>query len=131
MHALANHKDFNLKTKRGFQIGVVCATPPFPYYDESELELYRDSSILFRKPNLDGMHLGDIKLVDGDWKVAGWSGYDLVVTGSGTTMEEARKQAYGRIDNIMLQNMFYRTDIGATWSEDSDKLHTWGYLELD
>ena len=43
-------------------------------------------------------------------------------------MEEARKQAYSRVENIMLINMIYRTDIGASWSEDSDKLQTWGYL---
>jgi len=129
LYALANGEDFDLKTKKGFQIGVVCVTPPFPYYDMSEFRLYRDSSILFKKPNLDGVHLGDVKLVDGDWRVAGWSGYDLIVTGSGITMEDARKQAYGRVDNIMLQNMFYRTDIGSSWAEDSDRLRSWGYLD--
>lgn len=129
LHAIANHQPYDLKVKKGFQIGVVIATPPFPYEDKSEVEIYHDSSILFKKPNLDGIHLGDVKFVDGDWKVAGNVGYDLVVTGSGSTMEEARKQAYSRIDNIMLQNMFYRTDIGATWAEDSDKLQTWGYLK--
>ena len=67
-------------------------------------------------------------MVDGLWQVAGNLGYVMIVTGSGSTMEEARKQAYSRIDNIMLVNMFYRTDIGATWGEDSDKLQTWGYL---
>jgi phosphoribosylamine--glycine ligase len=24
--------------------------------------------------------------------------------------------------------MYYRTDIGDRWIEDSDKLHNWGYL---
>jgi len=129
LHAIANQQSYDLRVKKGFQIGVVIATPPFPYEDKSEVEIYHDSSILFKKPNLDGIHLGDVKFVDGDWKVAGNVGYDLVVTGSGSTMEEARKQAYSRIDNIMLQNMFYRTDIGATWAEDSDKLQTWGYLK--
>ncbi len=128
LYAIANHQPYDLKVKKGFQIGVVVATPPFPYDDKSEVEIYRDSSILFKKPNTEGVHLGDVKMVDGDWRVAGDVGYDLVVTGSGSTMEEARKQAYARIDNIMLQNMFYRTDIGATWAEDSDKLQTWGYL---
>ena len=65
---------------------------------------------------------------EGDWRVAGETGYVLVVTGAGTTVEEARKQAYGRVDNIMLQNMFYRTDVGGSWAEDSDRLQTWGYL---
>src|SRR3989344_5748694 len=126
---IANRRPYNLKAKRGFQVGVVCATPPFPFYDKSKVGIYKDLSILFKKPNIDGVHLGDVKLVDGDWRLAGDEGYDLDITGSGTTMEEARKQAYGRIDNIILQNIFYRTDIGATWSEDSDRLHSWGYLE--
>ena len=52
----------------------------------------------------------------------------MVVAGSGTTVDEARKQTYGRVENVMLQNMFYRTDIGLGWYEVSDKLQTWGYL---
>ena len=67
-------------------------------------------------------------MTDNVWRIAGHSSYVLVVTGSGSTMEEARKQAYSRVDNIMLINMFYRTDIGGTWGEDSDKLMTWGYI---
>ena len=128
MYAIASHQNYDLKTKKGFQICVVCAVPPFPYEDKSEMDIYRDLSILFKKPSLDGIHLGDVKIVEGNWRVAGNTGYVLVVTGAGATMEDARKQAYVRIDNIMLQNMFYRTDIGVRWSEDSDRLQTWGYL---
>jgi phosphoribosylamine--glycine ligase len=127
-HAIANHQNFDLKTKRGFQVGVVCVVPPFPYDDPSEMDLYKDLSILFKKPNLEGIHIGDVKMVDGVWRIAGSSAYVLIVTGHGTTMEEARKQVYSRLENIMLLNIIYRTDIGATWGEDSDKLQTWGYL---
>lgn len=128
MYSIAKGENFDLKTKKGFQIGIVCATPPWPYADKSEAEIYRDLSIIFKKPNIDGVHLGDIKLVEGTWRITGYMGYDLIVTGNGVTVEDARKQAYSRIDNIPLQNMFYRTDIGLGWSEDSDKLQTWGYL---
>lgn len=128
LHAIASKQQYELKTKKGFQVGVVCAVPPFPYDDKSEMAIYKDLSILFKKPILDGVHLGDVKIVEGNWRIAGETGYALVVTGSGATVEDARKQAYGRIDNIMLQNMFYRTDIGTRWSEDSDRLQTWGYL---
>lgn len=128
LYAIAKGENFELKTKKGFQIGVVCAVPPFPYDDKSEMNIYKDLSIIFKKPNIDGIHLGDVKLVDGSWRVAGESGYALVVTGSGTTVEDARKQVYMRIENVLLQNMFYRTDIGLGWYEDSDKLQTWGYL---
>ena len=128
LYVMASRQPVDIKTKKGFRVGGVVAVPPFPYSDEDEFSIYKDFSILFRKPNLDGMHLGDVKLVDGDWKVTGQIGYALVVTGSGLTVEEARKQMYGRISNVMLQNMFYRTDIGAKWPEDSDRLHMWGYL---
>ncbi len=128
LHAIANHQSYELKVKKGFQVGVVIATPPFPYDDVSEVELYRGTSILFKKPSQEGVHIGDVKIVDGIWKIASYCGYDLVVTGSGSTMEDARRMAYNRVDNIMILNMFYRTDIGASWAEDRDKLHSWEYI---
>ncbi|HSY32049.1 MAG TPA: hypothetical protein VLA42_08680 [Verrucomicrobiae bacterium] len=30
--------------------------------------------------------------------------------------------------NVLIPNMYYRTDIGDRWVEDTDRLHTWGYL---
>lgn len=128
LHAIAKGDPYELKTKKGFQVGVVCAVPPFPYDDKSEMEIYRDLSILFKKPNPEGVHLGDVKLVEGEWRIAGQTGYALVVTGAGTTVADARREVYRRLENIMLQNMFYRTDIGLGWAEDSDLLQTWGYL---
>lgn len=129
-HALATRKAFTLKTQRGFQVGVVIALPPWPF---SDLDTFRkfseDAVILFTKPNMEGVHLGDVKLDDdGDWKVTGRDGYALVVTGSGPTMEEARKEVYARVKTIIIPNMFYRTDIGERWARDSDLLHTWGLL---
>ena len=128
LYVLAKGESFDLKTKKGFQIGVVVAVPPFPFNDKREFEVYKDSSVLFRNQNLDGIHLVDVKLVDNDWRLAGDSGEAVVVTGSSSTVEEARRQAYRRVKNIMLQNMFYRTDIGIRWYSDSDQLQTWGIL---
>jgi len=128
LYKLAKGEQFELKTKKGFQVGVVIAVPPFPFDDKNLSITYKDSSILFKKANLDGMHLGDVKIVENDWHLAGVTGYALVVTGSGSTVEEARAQAYNRTKNIILMNMFYRTDIGQKWAEDSDKLQTWGYF---
>jgi phosphoribosylamine--glycine ligase len=52
----------------------------------------------------------------------------LVVAASGKTMKQAQAQMRHRIKNIMIPNMYYRIDIGDRWYEDSDKLHSWGYL---
>jgi phosphoribosylamine--glycine ligase len=128
LYKMAKGETYDLKTKKGFAICVVAAVPPFPYDDRGEMGIYRDLSIIFKKPGLEGIHLGDVKLVEGNWQIAGETGYALVITGSGTTVEDARKQVYGRLENIILQNMFYRTDVGLGWYEDSDKLQTWGYL---
>ncbi len=43
-------------------------------------------------------------------------------------MKQAQAQAYGRIKNIIIPNMYFRNDIGNRWFDDSDKLHAWGYL---
>jgi len=129
LYAIASGQDFDLKTKKGFQVGVVIAVPPFPFTDHDSFKKYsEDATVIFKKNDFDGIHIADVKLVEGDWVLAGRSGYCLVVTGSGTTMEEARKNTYNRVKNIIIPNMFYRTDIGLRWQEDSDRLFTWGYL---
>jgi phosphoribosylamine--glycine ligase len=129
LHAIANRQPFQLKTQRGFQVGVVVAVPPYPYDDPDTYEkLSDDAVIIFKKQPLNGIHHCDIKIVDGDWRVTGQSGYVLVVTGSGPTMPDAQREVYNRIKNIILPNMFYRTDIGNRWTKDGDLLHTWGYL---
>jgi phosphoribosylamine--glycine ligase len=127
--ALGSGQPHGLKVKKGFQVGVVVAVPPFPFHDRDTFEKYSsDAPIIFKKPSLEGIHPGDVKMVEGDWVLAGSSGYALIVTGSGSTMEAARREAYHRVHNILIPNMFYRTDIGERWERESDLLHTWGYL---
>lgn len=131
LYKLAKGEQFELKTKKGFQIGVRILVPTHlvSSKDKETIEIYHDLPILFKKPdNLEGIHIEDIKKEDGVWRIAGISGCLIVVTGSGTTVNEARQQTYTRIKNIMVQNMFYRTDIGLKWNTDSDRLQTWGYL---
>lgn len=129
LYAMASKQKFNLNTKNGFQICVVVAAPPFPFKDPAAFRRYsEEATIMFKKPVYDGVHIVDTKLVEGDWTLAGNSGWALVITGSGTTVDEARKQTYNRIKNITIPNMFYRTDIGVKWHQEGDKIQTWGYL---
>ncbi|MEK6793669.1 MAG: phosphoribosylglycinamide synthetase C domain-containing protein [Spirochaetota bacterium] len=127
--ALASGQKPNLRTKKGFQVGVVVAVPPFPFDDASAFRRYSQGAVvIFKKTMTEGVYHGDIKLVEGDWVLTGQSGYVLVCTGSGATMEDASKEAYGRVRNIIIPNMFYRTDIGDRWRRDGDLLRTWGYI---
>ena len=128
MDAISHGVNYSLKTKNGFQVGVVIAVPPFPFNDPAAFKRYsEDAMVIFKKPNFDGIHSCDIKIVDDEWRLAGNSGYALVVTGNAETMSDARDIVYKRIENIMIPNMFYRTDIGERWKSDGDRLQTWGY----
>ncbi len=129
LEALGNGRAFSLRTKKGFQICVVVAVPPFPFVDPETFRKYsEDAAVIFKKPIGEGIHPCDIRLVDDDWRLAGDSGYALVVSGSGSTMDDARREAYNRVKNIIIPNMFYRTDIGERWLREGDLLQTWGYL---
>jgi phosphoribosylamine--glycine ligase len=74
------------------------------------------------------VHIVDAKKINDQWLVAGNTGVILVICGTGSTLKQAQAQAYNRVSNIMIPSMYYRTDIGDRWYEDSDKLHSWGYL---
>ncbi|MFH1207120.1 MAG: hypothetical protein V1668_00760, partial [Patescibacteria group bacterium] len=131
LYRMAKGEEFIIDAKRGFQIGIRMLLPMYFSQDPtSELvHTYHDLAITFKsRPSLDGIHIEDIKNDHGVWRVAGHTGCVLVITGSGATVEEARRVAYGRAQNILVPNIFYRTDIGRSWANDSDRLHTWGYL---
>ncbi|MGE3974065.1 MAG: phosphoribosylamine--glycine ligase [Bdellovibrionales bacterium] len=117
------------KAKSGFQVGVRIVMPPFPFDDEATFDSFsRNATIEFKKPVGDEAHIEDVKLVDGRWTIAGTSGVIMVIVGTGPTMKQAQAQVYSKVRNVMIPNMYYRDDIGERWIEDSDKLHTWGYL---
>ncbi len=129
LYQLARGQVTKFKAKSGFQIGVRIVVPPFPFKDAKETfnVKSKDSIIFFKKPT-EGVHIEDVKLVNGEWLVTGKTGVTVVVCGTGTTMKQAQQQAYSRIQNILIPHMYYRKDIGDRWYEDSDKLHSWGYL---
>ncbi len=127
---LAHGRDPNVQVHRGYQVAVRVVLPPFPFDDEKTYdENSRNAAVVFETDDRTGIHIEDAKRVDGQWRVAGESGMPLVVTGTGDTMEAAREQAYGRLDDIVIPNLYYRDDIGERWGAgDGDRLLAWGYL---
>jgi len=129
LHGMATGQMNEFRTKKGFQVGVRILVPPFPFGDQETFESHsKGSTIVFKKHDENGVHIEDVKLINGEWVVAGSSGVIMVVVGTGSTMKDAQKQVYNRISNILIPHMYYRTDIGDRWYEDSDRLHSWGYL---
>ena len=119
-----------LRTRSGFQVGVRIVVPPFPFNDLETFESSsKDAVILFKTASREGIHIEDVRTVNDEWLVTGTSGVVLIVCGTGTSMKQAQRQAYHRVRNVMIPNMYYREDIGDRWlEEDSDRLHSWGYL---
>ncbi|MDE1855731.1 MAG: hypothetical protein KGH49_00645 [Candidatus Micrarchaeota archaeon] len=129
LYDLAHGNNAFLKTKKGYQVGVVVAIPPFPFEDAKAFKRYSEgATILFRKQKPDGVHIGEVKRNGDDWYIAGQSGYALVITGAGATMADAIKEAYQNVKSVIIPGMFYRIDIGQKWGRDSDMLLSWGYL---
>jgi phosphoribosylamine--glycine ligase len=129
LHGLAAGTLDKFKAKSGFQVGVRVIVPPYPFDDDQTFqEMSKNAVIFFKKGTPQEVHIEDAKLVDGQWLVAGTAGVVLTVVGLGSTMKQAQQQAYSRLRNILIPNMYYRDDIGDRWAEDSDRLHNWGYL---
>lgn len=127
---LAHGNDPDLAVHNGYQVGVRVVLPPFPFDDERTYdENSRNAAVVFETDDREGIHIEDAKRVDGQWRVAGESGMPLVVTGKGDTMQDARDQCYGRVDDVVIPNLYYRDDIGERWIDgDGDRLQAWGYL---
>jgi phosphoribosylamine---glycine ligase len=132
-YKLANNEKFEIKTKSGFCVGVRVVVPPFPFDDEFSFNLNsKDTIIYFKKKSknyLDGIHIEDIKIVNNEWVIAGTTGLVLIVCGNANTMQKAKENAYKKIKNIVIPNMYYRYDISDRWEEESDLLHNYGYLK--
>lgn len=129
LYKIAEGQSFKISTKKGFQVGAFIVVPPFPYDDKKTFELFsKDAVVVFRKDLKEGIHPMHLKKINDEWLITGNTGIALLVTGTGLTMKDAQKMMNNRISTIIVNNGYYRTDIGDRWFEDSDKLWSWGLL---
>ncbi|HEX6576236.1 MAG TPA: phosphoribosylglycinamide synthetase C domain-containing protein [Gemmatimonadaceae bacterium] len=122
----------SISTRDGFSVGVVLTVPPFPYPDGYD-ELGKGTPICFRETltesDRDSLHYGEVTMRDGELRTAGMIGYTMVVTGTGTTIEEARSAAYRIVDKVVIPNCRYRQDIGVKLMEkDWARLGSMGWI---
>lgn len=129
LYKVATGQNFKINTKKGFQVGAFIVVPPFPYDDKKTFELFsKDAVVVFRKDVKEGIHPMHLKKVNEEWLITGNTGIALLVTGTGITMRDAQKTMNNRISSVIVNNGYYRTDIGDRWLEDSDRLWSWGLL---
>lgn len=113
--ALVTRDRLEISVRDGYSVGVVVTVPPFPYSD-GYAELGKGTPIGFREPlsdaDRDSIHYAEVTLCDGQLVTAGMIGYIMVVTGVGTSVEDARRAAYERVAKVVIPNARYRNDIG-------------------
>ena len=121
-----------IATHAGFAVGVVLTVPPFPYPD-GYARLSKGMPIGFRsdlsEADRQGLHFGEMKCEGGELVTAGQIGYVMVVTGRGETVADARREVYARAEKVILPNVRYRNDIGATFEADHAALARWGWVD--
>jgi phosphoribosylamine---glycine ligase len=99
----------------GFSVGIVLSTPPFPYSRKDVDEPIGLPILLpdgFGEEDFRNLHFGEVGLHDGQLVTSGLYGWTMVVTGTGRTIESAKRAAYERAAPILIPNLRYRLDIG-------------------
>ena len=115
-----------LRTRPGFSVGIVLTTRPFPFirtYVPEPIGL----PVLFEgelsTTDRSHLHLGEVGLDEtGQLVTAGYHGWTLVVTGTGSNIPAAQAEALSLADRIVIPNVRFRRDIGnklvaGQWAE--------------
>lgn len=138
MKAIADGKSYNLKCKRSYGIIVFIGTPPYPYKNRSNYNSPKGLPIFFKEKlsseEKKRIYLEEISFIKNGSKeprpiICGSTGYVAFVSGTGKTVNEARKSAYALINKIVVPKGFYRTDIGLSFiQKNGRKLKKWGWI---
>jgi phosphoribosylamine---glycine ligase len=131
--SMLTRSTISFDTESGFTVGIVITTPPFPYYRDMVpvpvgLPVLFDGDL--SPDELRHVHYGEVALQNGMLVTSGASGYTLVVTGMGQTIEAARDAANVLANKVIVANARYRRDIGARLIEgEFAKVEALGLLD--
>ncbi len=127
LHKLALGTLEKFDAHRDFAVGVVIAGAGVPF-EVSYNKYGRGLPILgINENNKHWIRLSEVFRKNGAYYCAG-SGYPMTVTGRGKSMVSAQQAAYNIVDQIVVPNSLYRTDIGDHWKHERLKLKKWGYI---
>jgi phosphoribosylamine--glycine ligase len=114
-HSMVTRSASTFRTKPGFSVGIVMTTPPFPYARPAVQEPV-GLPVLFAEDLTEEertqLHFGEVGLREGQLVTTGAYGWTMVVTGTGSTVRQARDRANKLADRIIIPNARYRRDIG-------------------
>jgi phosphoribosylamine--glycine ligase len=115
-----------------WSIGIVLTVPPFPE-ELPGADPAEDPPLFFHDDpagdEVPHYHFSDVRIEDGQMFARRRTGYAMVVTGIGASVEAAQAAATARARNVMAPNLRWRTDIGDRFvNGDGQMLQRLGWL---
>ena len=118
-------------TLPGFAVGIVVTVPPFPYpfgYEQLGKGTAIDLSDVL-PGDADHLHFAEVARHGDGLVCSGHLGCPLVVTGIGSDAACAQREAYQRVERVVIANMRYRNDIASAFiAGDEARMRAWGWL---
>ncbi len=117
----------------GWSVAIVLTIPPFPHGPDGDADPADDPPIFFHDEPSDAerehYRLMDVRSQDGQLYARRHTGYVMVVTGTGGTVEAARDAARRRARDVIIPDLRWRNDIGARFiTRDRARLRALGWL---
>ena len=115
--SMVTHEGGILETRPGFSVGIVLTTRPFPYArtmvpEPVGLPILFEGELTER--DRENLHFGEVGLNGSQLVTSGCHGWTMVVTGTGETIAEAQREAYQLAARVVIPDVRYRNDIGAS-----------------
>jgi len=126
LFAIATGSNEHGEYHSGYAIGVRVSIPPYPHTAENVP--IGVPVIGTNSENLKHIWWGDVRAGSKYYESAGSDGNLGVVTARGSDVRECRRRVYRTINNLIIPQAQYRTDIGERVNEDVKRLKMWGYL---
>ncbi len=118
-------------TAPGWSAGIVLTIPPFPE-ERPGADPETDPPVLFHAPPDDPAHyhFSDMRLAGGQLFAGRRTGYAMVVTGVGGTLEDAQAEALRRARSVCIPDLRFRADIGERVRlGDAERLRSLGWMD--
>ena len=110
---------------KDYMIAVRGSVPPWPH---GEPDTHGMPVIGINEENLRHLYLTDVYKEDEQYLYAGGDGVVVKATAHGQSVEQAQSRVYRTLNNLTIQDMQYRLDIGNRVSNDVRLLKKWGWL---
>ena len=130
-HRMLTGGQTHFPTAPDWSLGIVLTVPPFPE-ERPGADPAEDPPLFYHQDptpqDLPHYHLSDIRLEGTQMFARRRTGYAMVVTGTGPTIEAARDAATTRARNVVAPDLRWRNDIGDRYlNGEAARLTTLGW----